>query len=88
MNNKQNITVGCQLPSIGIILTLIFVVLKLTEHIDWSWWWVLSPLWIGIALPFVLIAAFFVITIAAGIIMIPIGGIIMGVMALVDKIRK
>ena len=28
-------------------LTLIFVTLKLTGVIAWSWWWVLSPLWIG-----------------------------------------
>jgi hypothetical protein len=27
-------------------LFLIFLVLKLTNHIDWSWWWVTSPLWI------------------------------------------
>ena len=25
------------------VLTLIFVALKLTGHIDWSWFWVLSP---------------------------------------------
>lgn len=25
------------------ILTIVFVVLKLTDVIDWSWWWVLSP---------------------------------------------
>ena len=33
---------------IGIVsvLTLVFVVLKLTELIDWSWVWVLSPIWI------------------------------------------
>jgi membrane protein YdbS with pleckstrin-like domain len=31
------------------ILTIIFVVLKLTDTIDWSWWWVLSPLWISAA---------------------------------------
>jgi len=31
-------------------LTLIFVILKLTKTIDWSWWWVLSPLWIVFAL--------------------------------------
>ena len=28
------------------LLTLIFITLKLTDNIDWSWWWVLSPLWI------------------------------------------
>jgi hypothetical protein len=25
------------------LLTILFVGLKLTNHIDWSWWWVLSP---------------------------------------------
>lgn len=25
------------------VLTLIFITLKLTHYIDWSWWWVLSP---------------------------------------------
>lgn len=27
------------------LLTVAFVVLKLTGKIDWSWWWVLSPVW-------------------------------------------
>lgn len=40
------------------ILTLIFVVLKLTNLIDWSWWWVLSPLWIGWGLLLVIIIVF------------------------------
>ena len=35
---------------IGMVLFLIFMVLKLTGTIDWSWWWVTSPLWIPIAL--------------------------------------
>ena len=30
-------------------LFLIFLVLKLTGLIDWSWWWVTSPLWLGLA---------------------------------------
>lgn len=25
---------------------LVFLVLKLTGHIDWSWWWVTAPLWL------------------------------------------
>ena len=29
------------------LLTLVFIVLKLTHYIDWSWVWVLSPLWLG-----------------------------------------
>jgi hypothetical protein len=38
-----------QSGGIGIIstLTLIFIVLKFTGLIDWSWVWVLSPVWIS-----------------------------------------
>ena len=32
------------------LLFLIFLVLKLTGVIDWSWWWVTAPLWIGFVL--------------------------------------
>jgi uncharacterized protein (DUF983 family) len=32
------------------LLTILFIGLKLTDYIDWSWWWVLSPLWIGFAI--------------------------------------
>lgn len=32
------------------LLTILFIALKLTGVISWSWWWVLSPLWIGLAL--------------------------------------
>ena len=41
------------------LLTLIFITLKLTDYIDWSWWWVLSPFWITIlvAVGFVLLVA-------------------------------
>ena len=31
------------------LLTIAFVVLKLTGVIAWSWWWVLSPVWITVA---------------------------------------
>jgi hypothetical protein len=32
------------------LLTIVFITLKLTNYIDWSWWWVLSPLWIPFAI--------------------------------------
>ena len=46
--------------SFSSLLTIVFIVLKLTDVIDWSWVWVLSPSWIslllGLALvPFILI---------------------------------
>jgi len=39
----------------GTVLFLIFMTLKLTNTIDWSWWWVTSPLWIPIAAGIVII---------------------------------
>jgi hypothetical protein len=30
------------------LLAILFIGLKLTNFIDWSWWWVLSPIWIPI----------------------------------------
>jgi hypothetical protein len=38
------------------VLGLVFIVLKLTGHIHWSWVWVLSPFWIGLIL-FILVLA-------------------------------
>lgn len=36
------------------LLTIALIVLKLTEHINWPWGWVLAPIWIPAAL-FVLV---------------------------------
>jgi len=30
------------------LLALVFITLKLTHYISWSWWWILSPIWIPI----------------------------------------
>lgn len=37
------------------VLTIVFVVLKLTGVISWSWWWVFSPIWIDLLLGGILI---------------------------------
>ena len=37
------------------MLTILFIGLKLTNVIDWSWWWVLSPPLIGLVLGVILI---------------------------------
>ncbi len=39
------------------LLSIAFIVLKLTGVISWSWWWVLAPLW-G---PLALVAVMFVL---------------------------
>lgn len=38
--------------SIGIstVVLIVFIILKLVGVINWSWWWVLSPLWISAGL--------------------------------------
>ena len=44
--------------SLGTVLFIVFLILKLTEVIDWSWWWVTAPLWIpiGICIVFLVFA--------------------------------
>jgi hypothetical protein len=34
------------------LLAIVFITLKLTGYITWSWWWVLAPLWIPFAVVF------------------------------------
>lgn len=36
-------------------LLVAFIVLKLCHVIDWSWWWVTAPAWIGFVVGFVLV---------------------------------
>lgn len=38
------------------VLTIVFIVLKLTGVIVWSWWWVVAPMWLPIAVIVGLIA--------------------------------
>lgn len=40
------------------LLTVLFIGLKLVGSITWSWWWVLSPLWLGIPVLFILVLLF------------------------------
>ena len=36
------------------LLQVAFIVLKLCKVIDWSWWWILAPTWMPIALVLVI----------------------------------
>ena len=47
MSKSKNVSV--QFPILG-FLGLIFITLKLTGYINWSWLWVLSPFWIPLAI--------------------------------------
>lgn len=46
---KQYVELQHSVPIADLFLVA-FVVLKLTGVIDWSWWWVLSPIWIMLAI--------------------------------------
>jgi nitric oxide reductase large subunit len=48
-------------------LTLLFIGLRLTGNIDWSWWWVLSPVWITGSLVILMLAAFTILWVIAGV---------------------
>lgn len=45
MSNEKTTSGG-----FGLLLPLTFIILKLVGVIDWSWWWVLSPIWIPVVL--------------------------------------
>lgn len=51
-NNNKNVASG----GIGFceVLAIVFIVLKLVGVITWSWWWVLSPIWIPLAIALVI----------------------------------
>ncbi len=54
MSRTGTKTVNVNIVSMPTLLTVMFVGLKLTGHIDWSWWWVTAPTWI----PFAIVLAF------------------------------
>ena len=53
MSNNSNSSNSSKLGFLS-LLTLLFIGLKLTNFIDWSWWWIIAPLW-GPVLIFILI---------------------------------
>ena len=53
MNNSSSGGVGF----LG-LLTIVFIALKLAGEIAWSWWWVLSPMWLPLAIALALLAFF------------------------------
>jgi hypothetical protein len=46
-------------------LTILFIGLKLGNVINWSWWWVLSPIWISLSLVLFILAIVIAIAIIA-----------------------
>ena len=61
-SKKEIVTSGLSLQW---TLTIIFIVLKLCNLINWSWWWVFSPIWIsvGLGVALVLLALVFMLVV-------------------------
>ena len=63
MSSKQS---GSTSSSSGIgffgLLAIVFIALKLSGSIEWSWLWVLAPIWGGCLVAVVLLLVFIVIT--------------------------
>jgi hypothetical protein len=56
-NDKTNVTY--QGAGFADLLCLVFIVLKLTHVIDWSWWIILAPIWIQFILIIIILIFIF-----------------------------
>ena len=63
MNNERNNTTACGIGFCG-LLAVAFIVLKLTGVIDWSWLWVLAPIWIPTAITIAIIVIVLIVVLA------------------------
>lgn len=59
--SKSNSSAASSAIGLPTLLTVAFVVLKLCHVIDWSWWWVLSPIWIEIVLALIFLIVVIVV---------------------------
>lgn len=65
MRDNRGASSGASGGGIGFtgLLTIVFIVLKLMNVISWSWWWVLSPAWITLAI-IILAAIIYVVVVS------------------------
>ena len=64
MNNERNNTTAGGIGFCG-LLAVAFIVLKLTGVINWSWLWVLAPIWIPTAITLAIIVIVLVAILAS-----------------------
>lgn len=66
MTTSNSVTVSGGTTVFG-LLGVLFIGLKLTHVIDWSWWWVLLPFYWGLAVIAIVAALFILASVGAGI---------------------
>jgi len=65
-NSHTTHSIGCGGGTLG-VLGIVFAIAKLCGLIDWSWWIVLMPIYLPIAIGFAVIATLIVLWIVANI---------------------
>ena len=60
--NDNNIKVVVNMPFCT-ILFIVFLVLKLTNVIGWSWWWITAPLWIPVSIMLIVLVILGIVSI-------------------------
>ena len=48
------------------LLTILFIALKLTGYIAWSWWWIFAPIWIPLVVALSLVIIGFIVILILG----------------------
>lgn len=66
MDDTKKVTVN--FGGIGTLLAIVFMVLKLTGHIDWSWVWVFAPIWIPLVIAVGIIVIYLLVLLIVGLI--------------------
>lgn len=54
MDTENKLTIKLVTP-VTLIIFILFFLAKIFDKIDWSWWWVFSPLWVPFALVLLII---------------------------------
>ena len=57
---NKNIQIGCISP-LSVIVFLAFFYAKISDKIDWSWWWIFSPLWIPLLITIIIFSIIFIL---------------------------
>ena len=67
MSDEKTVNVNSTGFGILNVLTVIFVIAKLTGYLDWSWWLVLAPSLVGLGIGLVVMSAILVFALLAAI---------------------
>lgn len=63
IGDKKIMDNGTSGGSLLTLLGILFIGLKLTKYIDWSWWFVLLPIYIGPLIALVILSVFGIVMI-------------------------